>query len=642
MKFLIGLGQPRHPLRLNSADCSARDFGVRIETPLFRWQKDTCVLCSETPDGFVSDGDDIVLWDGAPIDTDTAFSPLLPVPDAARRMKQYLDAVVADTLQNAPSGVYGAAVIRADGTCVIATDPLSQYAFFYLSTGDIHLFSNSLHLIERACELLNIAVKRDFASNAFEAAFGAGGWSRTGLKGVQKIPPNHYMAYKDGTVQFAPLNTGVFCGHHHARDYRDRTQGAATRLKNNAQALSAALPEQGLVLDLSGGKDTRLILGSFLASGAYPFHVFVGGAAGGADREAANRLTHHFNLDSVQYLSNLAPDEDISAVEAARRAAYRTMGTSNLYQTVIGRQQITGVAQVRGGTSEGRTRSFFTRPKPRKLRSIRRYRDRMANGGNDPSFLKRMAHRLVSTEAADRQLAALLVSRYRQAHFLFTDAFLADAYHSITANIEWLQNHGVAMENLADTYYIFDRGWRHAGFPVQVMNDARPVFEPLNNSALLAAQFCLNEKDRQEARLAFDVFEAFGVRDLVEVPFESSDWPATYLPPERLARRAELLAAPVQQKPRRSLMGTSGRAKTIYGGGAAQYMQEVQPYMLNLVSGLPPTNQCWDYMRRDTVIEAIRQGAFATHSLGAIGARLLSAFIWISHEEVRQPVDLVS
>ena len=639
MKFLIALGQQNGRANLHPSKFTSEDFGVDGSAAFFTQVKNTYVLCSQRPKGYNTPQDKIILWDGAPIDQNIAFSSLMPAPDAAQRFAEYIEAVSSGRAQKRFAGVFGCAQISADGTCVITTDPLSQYSFFFLSHGNQHLFSNSLHLVEKACKLLNIPASRDFASSAYEAAFGVGGWTRTGLTGVNKIPPNHYMIYAHGKINFEQFKPSPFFARPNSLQYKQKIHVAAESLKNRARALSQSLPEQGLVLDLSGGKDTRLILGAQMATENSNFHVFLGGSKEGADQKAASRLVEHYNLDSVSFLSTLGPDEEISAIEAARRAAYRFMGTSNHYQADLGNMRLTGVAQVRGGSSEARTRSFFQLPHGKRRRKVSSYSRHLRKNASPFGFLKDVFDFSTNSENhRKKSLVATLLARGRPKHHLFKNEFLQDAYQSIFENIEWLSDNNVAHENLADAYYIFDRGWRHCGFPVQVMNDSKTVFEPLNDIAVLEAHFALNEHERKSARVAYDLFESFKVNDLLELPFEGSLWPENRFSASQRLRRQELSRISTEKKPPRAIVAEAGRIENRQTLGAVNYMQAVQPYMLDVVSSLPTHHSCWDYLHRERFIRHISSCALATDNLAGFGIQLLHAFIWLANEECRAPV----
>lgn len=638
MKFLIVLG-PCDRGKLDHTNFSPGDFGNHYTSLFQRQLEDTFILSDETPEYPGPTGQDLIMWDGAPICDDLAFSTLLPNADAGRRMNRYIADLQAGSISQHVSGVFGCARVSPDGTCIIAPDPLSQYAIFFLKHGNTFLFSNSLHLIERAGQLLGIKPSRDFASNAFEAAFGVGGWTRTGLAGVHKIPPNHYVMHRQGATNFTAFRGAVTNSRTGHDQYRHHVSVAANSLKESAQAMSRTLPNGGLVLDLSGGKDTRLVLGAHLAANIRNFHVFLGGAANGPDQRAARQVARHFGLDRVQFLSNVEAGETISAIECARRAAYRSMGTSNQYQAALGRLKLAGSAQVRGGCSEGRTRAFFPSAGLKRRLKALHYATRFDPSSGRSDILRRLNSSLDALRQRPSQvLAALLTYRGGKAHKLFRPAFLHDAFNDIEQQVRWLQDLGVARKNLADAYYIFDRGWRHGGFPVQVTNDSRTTFEPLNNIGLVEAQFSLENKDRQKARLAFDLFDEFEVPDLVEMPFEANSWPEEFLSNSQLTRRAGLAQVSDVALPARPINQQVGSAHGVYHHRLVPYMLETQDYMLDLVSGVPVDHHCWDSVDRPALIQSIRSGELASQKLAPVGLRLLHAFIWLMHEESRVPL----
>ena len=453
MKFLIAIGHNIKNPVLSISNFFVDDFGTKNIHPFAHTIQNICFLASQKPSQLDSRNKNYILWDGSPIHPDTAFSSIMPIPDASRKMADYLNDVQTGKTTSNFSGIFGCASIEANGKCVIASDPLSQYSVFFVSDQNRYLFSNSLHLIEKACKLLRISVTRDFTSNAYEIAFGAGGWTRTGLSRVFKMPPNHYMRYDQGKVDFLRNHFSVFSDRHNAATYSSKIRIAADSLKSSALAMSKLLPNEGLVLDLSGGKDTRLVLGAQLAAQPNNFSVFLGGPSGGDDQKTASRLVCHYNLDSVNFLSNIGADENISAIEAARRAAYRYMGTSNQYQAELGTLTLSGCAQVRGGASEGRTRSFYNYPSGKRLKKILSYSSHVREAGLSPSFFKKLRH-YATSKRTENKLTALILARGKAIHRFFHTDFLKSAHESILSNIMWLKEQGVAGKNLADTYYI--------------------------------------------------------------------------------------------------------------------------------------------------------------------------------------------
>ncbi|NVJ99726.1 MAG: hypothetical protein HWE25_16365 [Alphaproteobacteria bacterium] len=634
MKFLIATDVSGKGFKTQASALQSADFGGFLDD-LFFEKSDHLMLISSRQPGRVAG--DRVFWDGAAIDRDIAFSGIDPVVDAPERVCRYLHGLLDGQAPNNLTGIFGGALIGADGSVVAAPDPVSQYALFYWQAGDRTIVANCLHLIEAVLRQEGNRASRDFASNAYEFAFGAGAWTRTGLAGVHKVPPHHFVLISGGKLQLNPMPGNLFAPVDQA-DYSSLLSAAAGRLKEAASALSARYPGKGLLLDLSGGKDTRLVLGSFLASGNRQFQVFLGGAPDGEDRKIATRLVRHFGLTQGEYLSNLG-GEKLSPIDTARRSAYRFEGTSSLFQAVPGRERLSGVAQVRGGSSEAKTRSFY------RLDDAWRPRGLLGGAGGFLSALAKgkplATERLLADvtgklETPAQVLPFLLSARGGRVHRFMTRSFLKGAYDSFAGNMAELSALGIPDANLADAYYIHDRGWRHCGFATQVMNGFRPVFEPLNDPCLLAAQMSLGTVGRDNARVARDLFAAFDVPDLLEMPFEGADWPGE-LSGQLLARREEL--SRISSEPIEPDAGLfpdgGGQADSIYSMGGEAYMKAVQPYMLALAGDLPISSSVWDYMQRDRLLEAIEEGTFAQPRFAHDGVRLLHALIWMQGDEAR-------
>lgn len=636
MKFLIVCGPHSGRIELDCSLFSGVDFGIHVSKPFQRHVNGCYVLASEAPKNMEQANRDSVLWDGAPIVGEIAFSPLIPIADAEQKMRDYLAALKNGCEPNQYSGVFGCALVAANGDCTLACDPLSQYGIFYISNGHSFLFSNSLHLLERACTLLKVNVSRDFTSNAFEIAFGLGGWDRTGLSGVRKIPANHYVQHDRMGTRFVAFDGPLTSSQHEKKPYQERLGDAVISMQRSARALSNALPDQGLVLDLSGGKDTRVVLGATLSEKVANFHVFMGGAPDGPDHTAASRVAHYYGLDSVFYPSNVAWGDDISAIDCARRAAYRFMGTANQYQSELGRDRLAAVARVRGGCSSSRIRSFFPAfSKKRRHKLLKR-----ASQLSDTSWMQKCWTQILSrVEGLPGQtMAAGVVVNGGKARSLFSTAFMEKAYSDIVQHAEWMLNAGVKKRDLSEAYYMFDRSWRHAGFATQVMNDGCTTFEPLNNIWLVKAHLGLSPEARQSMTVAYDLMNAFQIEGLLELPFANGTWPDQFFSGAEREKHEALKQAARATMPPRPITSRRGRAQSIHVCGGPNYMSLVQPYMLELVSSISQNHHCWDFLHRKELLDSLISGVFTAPNMVQTGVRLLHAFIWMMGEESRVPL----
>ncbi|MBO6504281.1 MAG: hypothetical protein JJ850_11705 [Kordiimonadaceae bacterium] len=638
MKFVIHFPTCGNPATLSASQFTDQDFGVVTPAPFEAHLGRISVISSVAPHTRSTPNDPaLVFWDGAFISDDGAHNHLLDNSSptaAAVAISSYLDGVSAGETPIHLSGVFGAARIDEDGSFMLSPDPLSQYAFFRLERSGHTLISNSLHLIEKAAARLGFACERDFTSNAFEAAFGVGGWTKTGLAGVEKLPTG-YAVVGDGKQ--ARLKRFSMPWKNQYGTYEASMRAAASGLMKRANSLAQTLPDRGLAIDLSGGKDTRLVLGSFLGAKARNFHVFTGGPEGGPDRGVANRLINHFDLKRSGFLSNVGPGEIIDPIAATARAAFRSMGSSNLFHTGLGVERLSNVAQVRGGCAEARTKSFFPSTKPHQQKKMQSYHRSLAASEGWSLRLKQLLRAASTTFTA--QFAAQLISRSRFTHQLFTDEFLHQAARAFEHQIDWLLAQDISEANVKDAYYLADRGWRHSGFTVQVINDSRPTFEPLNDVRLVSAQAALSVDDRDRARLTYDIMTQFGVPGLIEVPFAASDWPVELMSDPQKLVRAELSKMTAQPVNAEALTRPQGDIRGIHNLGRQAYMEAVQYHFLELAGDLERSSSVWSILDRDELLAAIQSGEFATTKFALVGSRLYYGLVWITGQEERTVLD---
>lgn len=640
MKFLVCTGSVQETQTLVNGNFSASDFGVLSKKPYFAQLGKLCVVSSVTPGSNPARSNAILLWDGAPISDEGAFSPLFNSAKANAPLERYLQTLESGKVSTQLSGIFGTARFSAGGDGLLAPDPLSQYAFFLAKVGGQTLVSNSLHLIERAGTLLGQPFRRAFASNAYEAAFGIGGWTHTGLEGVEKILPDHYLVFSNGTVTQRRFPSSLFASKFEPGTYTEKYTKAKQSLLQRMAGISRSFPDEGMVLDLSGGQDTRLLLGTLLANKSKNFHVFAGGGSDSRDRHVANMLINHFGLKSGAYLSNLGSEEALSAFESGARATYRSMGTSSLFHSTLGKQQLVDVAQVRGGSAEGRTKAFFRQTSWKKSTRQRRYVRQLRGSRPLLGNFDDIFQRIVSGDKNRLQsLLALVMARGKRHHDLFTSEFLHEASLFIENNMEWMLNAGVHSANLADAFYMFDRGWRHCGLPSQIMNDARPTFEPLNDVQLASAQFSLEQADRDRARLSRDLMQSFDVDGLLEFPFADTNWPEAHFTDDQHKKRAALADVSSTPIPAEKLIAPTGKADGVHARGAKAYMQAVMPSMRAIASDLPTHHVCWDYLKRDHFLESLANGRLEQPQTAGTGARLFSSLLWITGQEERVAIE---
>ncbi len=638
MKFVLHSSSQTTSKTLSASQFSDQDFGVSTPSPFEAKLGRITAISNTAPIKHADKNEsDLLFWDGAFISDTHAFSHLLHEGQpnhVAAQIDRYLDGVAAGQAPDHFSGIFGAARVAKDGAFIIAPDPLSQYAFFRLERDGHTLISNSLHLIEKACTLLGIVCSRDFTSNAFEAAFGVGGWTKTGLEGVEKLPLG-YGVICDGTRVTMRRFSRPWNGD--SSYYEDKMQAAAVGLMKRAESLSNALAGKGLVLDLSGGKDTRVVLGSFIGAGAKNFQVFTGGPATGPDRAIAYRLINKLGLHRASFLSNVGPDEIIDPTNAMARAVYRSMGSSNLYHTALGTERLHGVAQVRGGCAEARTKSFFTNQEAKKRRRMLAYHQKVTG----VSWWQQQWNRFVrfGKPGLPQEFAAQLLSRGKPSHRFFTEDFLIHAASAFSDQIIWLKEQGVGDCNLMDAHYIADRGWRHGGFTVQVMNDSGPTFEPLNDIRLVAAQNALQTQDKEQARLAFDLLRQFGETGLLEMPFAETNWPIQWLNNAQKERRAELGNVPSTPVDAEALTPRRGTIEGIHNLGRSPYMKHVQAHFLELAGDTDISSSVWQFLDRENLLQTVKSGGFAGDRYAIVGSRLYYGLIWMNKQEERAVLD---
>ncbi len=421
-----------------------------------------------------------ILWTGA-AEAD-GRAPLDP--------RFYLD---HDFVTSQLDGRYAAARF-ADGVLEVTSDRLGAYPLFTTTVDGTRLVSNS-------AEVLRAATGTRSMSAPVLAGLLGGGWSLDGdplWAGVERLPP------AVGPDVAGLLGAGF-----------DAERAAATAAAS-VRAL-ADWPGRPSVVPVTGGRDSRLVLGAALAAGI-DFRTTTGGEPGHPDVEIGRQLARAAGVPH----SILEHDPHGSLMSDWRRAAellsLTTSGTSSL--------------------SDAAGFPFGPRPGPLVLWHS-------GQGGEVARAYYGLGDGLDRDGLVERQYRTFVGRRPGR-----TEILGAEGQRLVREQIERFVDEqlgsGVAATDVPDIFYLKRRMGTWAGPSHCAVEFVRDTTSPLWSDRLLRDELGMPARDRARELFHLRVLERLAPQ-LVDIPFEDGrPWPGRESELSRRLQRGRVLARKVR------------------------------------------------------------------------------------------------
>ena len=221
-------------------------------------------------------------------------------PTWAAQLADRFDRVPLVASLETHQGVYTATSVSSNGTGCVTSDPLGFGALYWAESDDLVVVSNRSSLAARLVTPTGRCPTRDVEGAASVAYCTYAMSDRTGFAGVSTIPPGSYLALSPDaaprirTWSATPWMPTVDV------DAHDRTAlvaGVRDELAASVRAL-ATVPAATKMANLTGGRDTRLVLGLLLSEGLadqFTYNTF--GSAALPDCVVATAIADRFGLD---------------------------------------------------------------------------------------------------------------------------------------------------------------------------------------------------------------------------------------------------------------------------------------------------------------------------------------------------------
>ena len=256
-----------------------------------------------------------------------------PVPAQDRSVDAVLSGVPVDRLCQHLAGIY-AAVRIASNRVEIAPDPAGYEMVYLGDAAGVAVASNRPELVAKVLGAAGAAVEPDVANACELAHLGFPLGPDTPYRGMRRMPPWSWCEVSERGVVVHPLpgdppwrttSDPVTEG-----DYATALDGARDAITNAVRA-SAALPTASRVVDVTGGRDSRLVVAAVHHIGAaHEFRHRTIGGAGLADVIRGRELCEHLGVDHEFGYPHPPPD-DGGDEERLRRFVTATAGASNAF-----------------------------------------------------------------------------------------------------------------------------------------------------------------------------------------------------------------------------------------------------------------------------------------------------------------------
>jgi hypothetical protein len=465
-------------------------------------------------------------------------------PDWAEQLATYWRACSLVGSGQPLGGVYAAVSITKGGTGAIVTDPLSVSIVYTAETDDFVAYSTSAHVAARTLTAAGQEPERDALAAAWLPFLGWIVGDRTGFTSTRVLPMGSYVEIGPAfgsRVRFSDSTPW-------ASDLPPDEPGLVSLVHDDLSASVrsiAQVPAPARAVDITGGRDSRLVLALMLQEGvADGFDFRTSGYQGSPDVVIGKRIAAQFGLD-----------HDVAEPRPIVEENFRSRLASHVFQTA----GMFGAWELKGGTTISSTLRA-TGCLGEALRThFHDYPDMATIGDLRTQFYGRSALRACTIVRPD----------VRSKLFDLLDQEL----------VQRMDGGGSSPQDLADSFYWRQRNRRWFG-TYEEFGEAGRV-HPLYSLVGLQAAFALGGQKRRHELLHFAIMRR-ACPDLAKMPLADAAWSETLLsgladaddyriPAVRSDRAGP---APTQWRPQR-LLDNIGVARDLLLGEASSSLHDI-------------------------------------------------------------------
>ena len=406
---------------------------------------------------------------------------------------------------------------------VVLPDPIGGATVFVHEVDGVCVLSSDYGALISTLTELGLRPTKDLMYQVERTVVGSGGLWETSYTGGRRVPTfTHVVVDAAGLREVryaaAPSLTEPL-------SYFDGLSTVRSDVLASVEAIAAA-PTDERVAHLTGGFDSRLVLGAILETGLQDrFDFFCSGPPESPDRAVADGLARTFGLTRA-HSGGLMPVVVGSFVEQQQALLSYTAGLSNVGPTGLEPQR--DIVAAGGGYGE-LLRSFYTHA--------------ITGQGNAP------------WEDGRGLLTAMLGSAPDEG-ILTAHAFglIASRLSEVLTGIHGT---GVPADFVGDVFYSDVRNRYHMGATTLYWSRVGARVNPLYTVAALPAARELTGLARRANVLGYDLLESFG-RSLSQYPFDTDRSSPEYRRQRRARRGIPFGDGPLRWAPRRPSTAAPG------------------------------------------------------------------------------------
>ncbi|MGP5258073.1 hypothetical protein [Glutamicibacter ardleyensis] len=371
---------------------------------------------------------------------------------------------------------------------VVLTDPIGAGLVYIYQSNGITAVSSDMNSLRFALRNQGISLEKNLAYTATYVASGSGGLTQSSYKGVEVLAPNTYLVVSSYEVCKETYDNNLNLSLPNLT-YEDLLDKAANDIVKNIEA-TLTHDTHVRISQLTGGVDSRLVLGALISSGhANKFSFFCAGFDQEPDKVIARQLTSHLGLTMTEF-SGLSPYESPTSFnDLVSRPFHETGGIISGPASPFLKQQTNLV--LAGGYGEF-LRSFYDK-------------NELFNG-NYPLALEQMYSKTSFSQISSRRLVSSEVYR--------------ESLNSLENMVNLGTSIGVPKEYSLDGAYILGRNRYYVGEISRSLSPYAARFDPLYSPYITA----LGLRQEPEAKNAnvpgFDLMNRFDP-SLSRLPFDT-------------------------------------------------------------------------------------------------------------------------
>jgi hypothetical protein len=504
-------------------------------------------------------------------------------------------------------GVYTAVSVSADGSGCVASDPLAFGALYWAESDDVVVVSTSSALAARVMTRSGHRPRRNALGVASIAYCHYVIGNYTGFEGVETIPPGSYLELTAGGAAriraWAP-RPWLPMGDERVDDLAALVREVRDELAA-AVRVQAQVPARALLANITGGRDSRLVLALMLSEGItdqFVFNTF--GSPQLPDTIVATAIADRFGLDH-RAATRPAPSESLASAVAAAMASEPVTYEQRIRDHLWVTSGLLSIWDLRGWS---RTRSP----------------DLVITGLFGESL------RTIYPGRAGIESIEQLVAQVSGRGFNFDPAkiFKPDARKHLDAAIEErlieMQPEGGTPQDALDGFYLSGRLRRWFG--PQPDSERLNRTYPLYSIRAIRAAYALGAPARRAEILGFEVMRA-SCDELATMPFSAAPWPEAAI--AHLPDADRYRTVPATPK----VDGRKPPTRTVNRDNQDRAVDERIPVLRAQLEELDPRDALFDVIDRPALIRGLddfnQLGYRARRSVQSA----VAAAMWMNHAE---------